>query len=228
MQIVTSGAQRVSFSGDGAFDYEARRGQFTLDLSSLGLPVPGGKAEMVLVQDVVYMKLPLDVPQLQARPWLKVDVDEVGRESGIDVSSFRQLQNNDPTASLNFLRGATEDAEKVGTEKVRDVETTRYRATLDLRKAAEQVSQDLKDDVERVIQQLGQDRIPTQAWVDGDGRLRRLEYAVDLSKVQAPATGAKPSGTLTTTVELYDFGVEVDAAEPPTDQVTDLSELLRR
>jgi hypothetical protein len=57
-------------------------------------------------------------------------------------------------------------------------------------------------------------------WVDGDGRLRRLEYEMELSDVD----GARVA--VGVTMELYDFGVEVDVVAPPADETTDLFELL--
>ena len=52
-------------------------------------------------------------------------------------------------------------------------------------------------------------------WVDDKGRVRKLHYDV-------------PGDAGSVTMELYDFGVAVDATPPPADQVADLGALLGR
>ena len=48
------------------------------------------------------------------------------------------------------------------------------------------------------------------AVVDSNGRLRKLTYHTDLDKVAAAAGQAGVTGTLTETMELYDYGVPVN------------------
>jgi hypothetical protein len=198
-------------------------------MSALGLP-GGGRVEMILLGNVFYMKLPAEAlsgePQLLARPWLKVDLATLSQQSGVNLEALGQLRDNDPTAALNFLRGVSNDVKKVGSEKVRGAETTHYSATADLNKTVEQVPADLRDDITRLIGQLGTSTIPTEAWVDDDGRLRRMRYIVDLSRVQAGGQPAPLGGVLTTTIEAFDFGADVDVSEPPADQVTDFAALM--
>lgn len=70
----------------------------------------------------------------------------------------------------------------------------------------------------------GVTRLPCEAWLDDDGRLRRLRYTLALD--QSPTMGtAAGSGEVETTVEYYDFGRPVDVAPPPADQVTDVDAL---
>ena len=224
---VTGGPQTVHVGGEGVFDLQAQRGRLSFDMSSLGLPGAAGRSEMILAGNVVYMKLPVESSQLQGRPWLKLDLAAVAGQSGIDLERLKQLRNNDPTGSLNFLRGVSDDVKEVGKEDVRGTETTHYTATVDLTKAAEQAPPDVRDDVQQAAQQLGTSRLPVDAWIDEDGRLRRERFSIDLSKVQTPGGGGGvPGGTLTTTVELFDFGVDVEVSEPPPEQVTDLTTLV--
>lgn len=223
---VTGGRAATSFHGQGVFDYQAGRGRIDFDLSSLGLTGSRGLAQMLLLGDVIFVKLPVDTPELSTRPWVKVDVNKLGEQSGINLASLRQLQNNDPTVAMQFLRGAA-GVKKVGKEKVRGVETTHYRTTLDLLEVRKRVPADVKDDVTRIVDQLGARRLPTEAWVDAGGRLRKLEQTIDLSKATTPGLdGQVPSGIATTVFELHDFGVKVDVQEPPPDQVSDLASLV--
>lgn len=225
---VDGGAETVDFKGDGVFDFKAQRGRLVLDLSSLGIPGAGGTTEIVFNADIVFMKLPFDLPQLKERPWVKIDLRELDELTGIDVSQLRQIQSNDPTAALNYLRGVTDKVTVVGREDVRGQETTHYKALIDLKKAAEEVPAELKDDINQIIDQLGSQTIDSDVWIDDEGRLSKLRYSVDLAKVSAPTKKgeAAPKGLLTATFELFDFGTEAEVTDPPSDQVTDLKDLI--
>ncbi|HVE47379.1 MAG TPA: hypothetical protein VNA57_11625 [Acidimicrobiales bacterium] len=227
---VKGGAESVDFKGDGAFDFKSQRGRLVLDLSSLGLAGAGGTTEIVFNADVVFMKLPFDLPQLQAKPWVRIDLTKLDELSGIDVSQLRQIQSNDPTAALNYLRGATDNVQVLGQEDVRGARTTHYKALIDLQKAAREVAPQYKDDITQIIKQLGSDTIDSDVWLDDEGRLRKLQYQVDLSKVDLPIQeGAPPpTGTLTAVFELFDFGTDIAVADPPADQVTDFQDLMQR
>ncbi len=232
IDVSSTGAVPIRFSGEGAFDYEAHRGRVAMDVSSLGLPAGagGGMADVLMAGDVIYMKLPVDPAELGGRPWLKLDVDTAAQQSGLDLEGLRkQFQNNDPTTALNALRGVSNDVKAVGTEEIRGTETTHYTATVDLNKAAQQSPPEARSAVEQLGRQLGTTTFPVEVWIDGDGRLRRQRFSMDLSKVMAP--GARPgglTGVMTTTVELFDFGTEVDVKEPPADQVTDFMTVLQQ
>lgn len=224
VSVVLEGSDaNTSFSGDGAFDFGRRRGQLAMDLTALGIK-GGEQSQILFAGDVVFMKLPLDLPQLEKRPWIKIDVATLGRTTGLNLDSVRQLKSNDPTAALNYLRGVEGEVRRTGSEQVRGDATTRYSAVIDLDRAASEAPATDKADVRRVIEELGTSRLPAEVWIDGSGRLRRLRYRVDL----ATLGGAEPlAGTVTASFELFQFGVPVAVEEPPADQVTDLGDLIR-
>ncbi len=100
------------------------------------------------------------------------------------------LRNNlagSPEA-FGYLESVADELSEEGTETVRGVQTTHYRATAHLT-------------------QLGAppeyDRFQVEVWVGEDGRTRRYRY--------------HPIGSPDETYiwEFYDFGVEVDLAPPP-------------
>ncbi len=232
VDVSSTGSPPLRFNGEGVFDYKAQRGRLRMDLSSLGLPsgAGGGKADVLMAGNVLYIKLPLDPAELGGRPWLKLDLAAAAKQSGIDLEGLKQqFQSNDPTASLNALRGVSGDVKAVGTEDVRGAKTTHYTATVDLNKAAQQSPPEARASIEQLSKQLGTATFPMDAWIDGDGRLRRQRFSMDLSKVTAP--GVAPgtvTGVVTTTVELFDFGTEVDVSEPPADQVSDFMTVLQQ
>lgn len=220
------GQRRGTFDGQGELDLGAERGRLAVDLAPLGL-AGEGRTEVLFDGDVVYIDLGRRLPGLGDRPWVRIDLAALEEGQGDSIEALRQLKANDPGAVLNLLRGVTGDVEVVGPEDVRGAPTTRYRATVDLAAARGSSPEAVRDDLDEVIRQLGTSRLPVEAWLDAEGRLRRLRYTFDLAELadDAPAKGAG-EGRATATLELYDFGVEVAFAEPAPSQVTDLGDLL--
>ena len=119
-----------------------------------------------------------------------------------------------PTTALVYLRGA-KDAKKVGTDSVAGVDTTHYRVTTDLQRAAARSSGSDKASVQEAMQLTGRKTLPMDAWVDGDGYLRKVAWAERTSA----GDGAKVS------MVLHDFGAPVKI-EPPSGHVIDLLQRL--
>lgn len=220
------GQTRGTFDGQGEFEFGPERGRLEVDLGPLGL-AGAGRTEVLLDGDVVYIELGERLPGLGGRPWVRIDLDDLAGGQGDSIEALRQLKANDPSAVLNYLRGADDDAVELGGEEVRGIATTRYRATVDLEQASERSPEAVRDDLAEVVRQLGTSRLPVEAWVDADGRLRRLRYTVDLADLSddAPAKGTG-RGRATASLELYDFGVPVTVTPPPDSEVTDVGQLL--
>ena len=208
----------------GEADYQGHRGHMLIDLSQLGLPGP--PIDAVFDNATVYEKFPPALGSVlpAGKSWVKVDLATAGRSVGVDASGLSQAQAGDPSQTLDFLRGASDRVIRVGTEDVRGSATTHYRAVVDLNKAADQ-SPTARDAIKSTVKLLGSSSMPVDVWVDAQGRVRRMKYVVDLSKSKVTASTASVPGSVTFTLELFDFGVPVQAVVPPADQVVDLSEL---
>ena len=205
--------QSFQLEAEGLIDYETGHGVMTMDMGALGIPgAPAGDAEMRMLGSVVYMKLPGN--ELGNRPWIKFDLEAMG-ESGAPVPGLNPA-SNDPRGVLDALRGVSGEVEEVGTEKVRNVETTHYRATVDLDKAQDAVPEARREDFAAFAEQLDIDSLPIDVWVDSEGRARRFAY-----EVETPETGQAPASQVELVIDLYDFGVEVDVKAPPESEVTD-------
>jgi hypothetical protein len=196
-----------------------------IDLSSLGLP---GTVEAVFDGPTVYEKLPAALAQslpgaAAKKPWLKIDAEAAGQSMG--VTGLGSAQSGDPSQTLDFLRGAG-DLRRVGSEDVRGTPTTHYHVVLDLQKAAGQSPQS-KPAIDSVTKLLGSSTLPADVWIDGQERLRRMQYTTDLSKSGAASSAPGAPSSLTFTLELFDFGVPVQVAVPPPDQVADLGSSLK-
>jgi hypothetical protein len=207
----------------GEVDFTARRGHMLIDVSQLGLPGP--PIDAVFDNTTVYTKLPPSlVPGLPADKWVKIDLATAGRSVGVDINSLSQAQASDPSQTLDYLRGAADDVTNVGTEDVRGTATTHYRAVVDLNKAAK-LSPAASDAIKSTIKLLGSATQPVDVWVDSEGRVRRMQYTVDLSKTKAASSVPGAAGTVTFTLEVFDFGAPVQATVPAADQIVDLSAL---
>jgi hypothetical protein len=232
------GSARVSFTGtmsgvpggpftfEGEGEFSGQQGRMTFDMSDLGAATGGafgGEMEMVMDGLVIYIKFPPQVAsQLPGgKEWIRIDLKAAGEELGVDFEDLMQLQQTDPTQTLQYLRGASDDFERVGSEQVRGVETTHYRGTVDLRKALERIPADSREAFERVLELVGDTKMPFEVWIDDDGLARRMKYEQPL-----PAGESGEEMTMVLTTDMYDFGVEVDVEPPADDEVLDLQELM--
>ena len=220
----------LDIGGQGVFDYTNHVG--TVDLK---LPQFAGQnlgtIEMRILGSILYQKYP---PQLSSaiggKAWKKVDIEALAKQNGIDVNLLTQSQSSDPTQALALLKSASDDATAVGSEKVRGVTTTHYKATLDLSKAASasQLDATAKEKLGSLYNNL---KAPADVWIDSDGRLRKITYSLDTTKLNPSALSDNPRITaglqqlagIDFTLELYQFGVPVSVTAPPADQVSDVT-----
>ena len=132
----------------------------------------------------------------------------------------------DPRDVFGFLKAVSGSIEAVGSEEIRGVETSHYRATIDPAKldelvpAAQRKASAASIDAAR---QAGIDELPLDVWIDADQRVRKL--SIDLDAKQ-PGTDASLKASLV--VELYDYGTPLELELPPADQVADAATLKRR
>jgi hypothetical protein len=211
-----------TITATGAFRFDPPLGTMTMDMS--GIPGAAGMGTMEAVVDgtVVYMKFPAEIAaQLPGgKAWVKLDMATIGDQVGVDFAQLMQTSQSDPTQALQYLQGASDDIEEVDEEQVRGVDTTHYRGTVDLRRAAAQYEGAQREALESAIELLGTDSTLIDVWIDDDGLARKMHYSIDLTKASNGEVG-----TTSYTFEMFDFGVEVDVEPPPADQVTDLASL---
>jgi hypothetical protein len=214
----------VSFAGEGVFDFERELGRISMDMSDLlasaGAGQVDGSIELLTHDMVLFLRAPFLNQALGVdTPWVRLDLAALAEaEVGADLDQLNRFTSNDPRRVLAMLGGVTEDGiEEIGEEDVRGVGTTHYRAAVDLERAYEEAGA-ITDRAafRRFIDEIGRSEVVLDAWLDDDGLLRRVEYAVPLPD---------GSGESRSQVELFDFGVEVDVATPPEADTTDLTSL---
>ena len=217
------GGNALPMKGSGALDPQRRRGRLAFD--SAGALGGGGKIEQIFEGDVIYMRTPAAAQQLGAKkPWLRVDVKQAGQALGIDPARLGQLGGNDPRQMLDQIRSVSGDVEKLGSEKVRGVDTTKYRADVDIRRYPDRLPPAQREQarvaVEKLVQQTGSGTYPMTLWIGDDKLVRRvrIEYDFDLP-------GQEEKAEFSMTMEFFDFGAPVDVSPPPAKDVQDLGEL---
>jgi hypothetical protein len=219
------GVGGMAFSGSGVFDGHARSGalnmRFTLPVAAQA-QLGGADPTMEMIMDgrhgmVMYMRSPL-FRTLSAGKWLKIDMAEMAKKQGVDLSALMNANQADPSQTLKMLM-ASSDAHAAGYDRVRGVFTTRYTLNVDLARLAKD-NKELRKTYDTVRKLTGITSYPAEAWIDDQGRVRRMK--IDMS-FNAPTGGAF---TMSMTEELYAFGIKVDVRPPASSEVVDASSLL--
>jgi hypothetical protein len=223
--------QSFTMRGAGAFDYSPPRGRMALDLGELaelaGDELGSGRMDFVVDGPVYYMKFPGAIEGIAGKRWVKIDLEKAGELAGADLGALQQANQN-PAQLLQFLRGVSDNIEEVGHEEVRGVETTHYRATIDLDEAAErgadigefsdEMREQLKAEIARMKGQTGLESLPVEVWIDDENLLRRMRMDASF-----PVEGEEVGMEMT--MDFFDFGVDVDAAPPTAEETVDMTAL---
>jgi hypothetical protein len=228
----TSPERSLHVTGDVAYvldpsDPTSLRERALLNIPSMGM-VPGGEVELIVGKgSVVYVRAPMLASYIPAKtPWVKLDPSSLPQQPGGVGAAAAAL---DPSAILAALESAVSVGE-VGPDTVDGTDATHYRATVDLVKLLPSIAAlapdaptdaDMQEAKDRLTK-LGLDALPIELWVDGDGYLKQLRLALDLSTFAPDRPGTSFSLTLT----LSDIGEDISIDVPPASQVTDLTDLL--
>ena len=225
-------AERVDITMEGTFDLAQQRGRLTFDYAGL-LEALGPGAErvkaflpdvMILDGDVGYLRMP-DLSQVipDAKPWVKIDVNDLGKSQGLDVTGVDQLGQADPTQLLTLLEALDGSIEDLGSDPVRGQAATHYRATINLSKLASTVPTEQRELLEAQLAQLreiGLDSMPIDVWIDEEGRVTRMT-----STLVVPDSGEGPA-TVSLDITLFDFGTTVDIKTPAEKKAAGIDTLL--
>jgi hypothetical protein len=229
---VTSPERSMHVTGDVAYvldpaDPTSLRERVLLDIPSMGM-MPGGEVELIVGKgSVVYVRAPMLASFIPAKtPWIKLDPSALPQQPGGVGAATAAL---DPAAILAALQGAL-SVDEVGAETVDGADATHYRATVDLVEllpsladlAPEAPTDAEMQEAKDQLKELGLETLPIDLWVDGDGYLKQVRFALDLSTIAPERAGSSFSLTLT----LSDIGGDITIDVPPASQVTDLTDLM--
>jgi hypothetical protein len=141
--------------------------------------------------------------------WVKEEQVETGNDPTELLIPFPGSPTK-PTDVLTRVLLASDENDEVGTEEVRGAETAHFRARVDLKKLVKQLPAAERPEGD-VVQFWGSRFVPVEIWIDDESRLRRITI-----EQREHEEDGNPS--MTTTVELFDYGVEVDV-QPPEGEV---------
>lgn len=201
----------------GISDMRGKSGRMVGTYSNLPPGVPGQEAdgtipvEMVSLLPDIYMRSPLFAKALPSgKSWLHMDFAKAGQKLGIgDPTQFAQ---SDPTQTLSNLRATSDRVERLGSEDVRGVATTHYRATVELKKLPALAPPSQRAAVaartQRLIQLVGHDSYPMDVWIDGKHLVRRIAFTMQMN-VQGQTMTMKLKS------DMYGFGPKPRAKRPP-------------
>ncbi|GLW65966.1 putative lipoprotein [Actinomadura rubrobrunea] len=170
----------------------------------------GGQA--IYTGDVLYARLPEAARSVVGgKPWVKVDVAQVGRRTGFDLSGLvDQVRKVDPAEQTKMFTGS-KDVRRVGEETVDGVRTVHYTGTVTARDALNRLDPQVRQRVSE--------------WFRGDAPDEKISFDLWVDKDQLPrkiVTKGIDGGTGSVTVRYSDYGTSFRVNPPPADQVGDL------
>lgn len=218
----------VTIKGNGEFNMARKEGELFLDID--GLPagtqsaLPGGQMSIteLFKNDVIYMTSPLFEGKLPGgAKWMKLDLAKFESSLGIDAQSLSSGQS-DPTQFLQYLRASGGAVTVAGHEAVRGAETTRYEASIDLEKAAEELpggdSETAKAAIRALIAQTGVSTVPVTVWIDSQHLVRRMKMKLTTSE-------AGHTSAASIDYEMFGFGPSPAVNAPPGNETFDATNL---
>jgi hypothetical protein len=220
----------VSMTAEGAMDFAGRRMSMSMDMSqmaglggaALGSP-SDWKIEAVVDGLVMYMKAPFLQTVLKSdKPWIKLDMESIGKQKGIDLSSLMSYDPSQFTRFVDYLRGS-KDMQVIDHEQVRGAETTHYEGSVDFDAYIDALPAGQRDAARKAldnVSKLGTPKYgPFDVWVDGQQRIRREKFDYSVSGTSAGDV------RIDYTTDFFDYDVPVSITIPPADQTVDLMQL---
>jgi hypothetical protein len=223
--------QEMTLRGKGITALDEFTMDVTMDLApaltQAGIQADGQARLIVLARDLY-----VQVPKVEGfalpggKTWIAADVTKVLEALGLDTEAIGALFTPTPNT---WLRALTEAGrlERVGEEKIGGAETTHYRGALRLEDSIAALPADRRADAKRgadaLLAQAGEKDVatPTEIWVDGDDRIRRMSQ-----RTKVPARDGVPAGEVTMTFDYSDFGAELSIGAPPRDETFDATQAL--
>lgn len=192
--------QPFAFTASGVVDYERDRMEMT---NSEPLPIYENAQlkALRLLGKAAYLGW-----QVDGKPyWTKQD-PAIGSGDPAELLLPGPGSPVKPTDVLERVLSASERNEELGKEDIRGVETTHFRASVDLQKLLKQFPNEEPPTEESAGIWLYETPVPVDLWIDGESRLRRI--------AMKRFTKTDRFGW-TTTLDLFDYGVEADVEPPP-------------
>jgi hypothetical protein len=217
--VTTPASGQLQIAMNGFFDRPNRSGKLTASET-----VAGHKFKFTEVFSglTFYMDAGA-LPQLQrltkGKNWIKFDMSRMLGAMGLGSLPT----GTDPTQFLDFLRAVGASTQKVGTEQVRGVKTTHYRAKVDLDKYPKLLPPSQRAAAQRsvstLVSALGSHSMPMDAWVDNSNLVRRIGITFNECVAQQHVRFGMR-------MDVFDYGPQAQPKLPGPSQAYDITPLL--
>jgi hypothetical protein len=217
-------ASPIKLSGSGDFNFADGEGELVSELTGLPAAASGllhaGSIEFteLYAKGALYMRSPQLTAKLPGGArWIKLDLAELAQATGLDLQSLTSGQSN-PAQVLEYLKASGGTVTRVGSETIRGIPTTHYRATINLaavlRKEAAASHGDAAQAIEKLLPQSAGTTVPVEVWVDSHDLVRRMSMVLSES-----AAGERVKVLLA--LELFNFGATPSVNVPAPGEVLD-------
>jgi hypothetical protein len=226
---IVGGGMSVTATGVGSFDPPAHAGEFTMAMRFPNTPqlVQALGSDTLRLTELldgttIYMKLPAALMgQLSTlgKSWLSLDLSKLANVPG--ASSLLNNPSSDPSEMLEYLRAASDSVIAEGRQRIDGVQTTKYRATVDLSRVADSLPSADQPAAQQAISALEREGAPSaypvNVWVDAHKLVRRFQMELDMTS--ASAGGVE----MMIQADLSHYGPQPAPAIPPSSDVAPLS-----
>jgi len=157
-----------------------------------------------------------------------MDAGKAVEALGGDARALTAALRVDPAGQLQALRRAGA-VKEIGTADLDGEEVRRYAGSISRDEALAALPEADRAAVREALEDLtarsgaaaADLEVPFEAWVDGEGMIRREQLSLD-----TPAKEGMAPGKIVVRVEYSDFGRELDLRLPPADDTYDVTEML--
>ncbi|MFB6702495.1 hypothetical protein [Streptomyces rubiginosohelvolus] len=206
-----AGGTRVTIRGQGAYDFRKQMGRLRVVLPKdpAGKDAAGADGHRpiteLLAPGALYMKnRGAGVPDDK---WVRIDT------TGLKDGNLVTGGVTDPMVAAELLGGAA-DVTYAGKTELAGVTVHHYRGVADLGRAARAASPQSRGALSAAAKGFSKDAVPFDAYLDEDGRLRKVRHRFTFS---TDARG--PEVSVVSTLLLYGFGLPVTVTLPDEDAI---------
>ncbi len=206
-----AGGTRVTIRGQGAYDFRRQMGRLKVVLpqDAAGKDAAGADDHRpiteLLAPGALYMKnRGAGVPDDK---WVRIDTTTL-KDGNLVTGGV-----TDPMAAAELLRGAA-DVTYAGKSELAGVTVHHYRGVADLGRAARAASPQSRGALGAAAKGFSKDAVPFDAYLDEDGRLRKVRHRFTFS-----SDSRGPEVSVVSTLLLYGFGLPVTVTLPDEDAI---------
>jgi hypothetical protein len=219
------GGKMLRLQGAGAIDgssSELTVGGLSPIFQQSGIPAGASLKEISLEQNgdyVLYLQLGALAALLPGgQHWIELDLSKLGSSGGLDLGKLLSGSQVQPSDLLSMLKAEGAKISKVGPATVHGAATTHYRVTIDVAKALQ-----AKGLTSPLLAGIAAQKpmVPEDVWIGKDGLVHRIRISFDGGKSHTPLQ-------LGMTMDIYDYGIHVSIAAPPSSDVFDATQFAQQ